>query len=206
MLMHGNISLFVGLKSERLKSERLNTEKHLYPFGVQRIRHMALRRHLVMILEGYCSDITAASHTVVKKLLQKAKDLGMQVIFVNIVPRVLTWRIFQLIESKRGEEKILFCLSFVCTYCLSCYVPPLISDQLNYWSWRKIDGTRKQNKTCGYVFSSPLNNSAVLIFTRWDGSGCIYSLARNFVYDTKLDLLFKLKLKAACYTAQIALM
>lgn len=69
-------------------------EKHLYPFGVQRIRYMLLRRHLVMILKVYCFDITAASYTLVKKLLQKARDLGIEVIFVNIVPRVLTLRIF----------------------------------------------------------------------------------------------------------------
>lgn len=169
MLMHGNISLFVGLKSERLKSERLNTEQHLYPFGVQRTERKLLRRHLAHLF----------SYTLVKKLVQKAGDLGTEVTSVNIVPTILTWRILLLIELRQGEEKALLCLCMYLLSLLLCTTPHLWPAGLLVMQ-KKIDGSRKQNKTCAYVFSWPPKEYTIAIFTRWDGSGC-KSLARNFV-------------------------
>lgn len=50
--------------------------------------HMPVRRHLMMVFKGQCSPhycAIATSYTFV----QKAKGLGAQVIFANIVPTVL---------------------------------------------------------------------------------------------------------------------
>lgn len=105
--MYGSISLFVSLSMRDWRWRKI------FVFLVCRAPTTCCKKASSLP----CYYIIATSYTLVKKLVQTARQ---------------------------GEEKVIFFCLCIC-----------LLSQLNYWSWRKIDGARKQNKTCAYVFSWP---------------------------------------------------
>lgn len=76
------IHYYRTLSLTMLNAEKKLWEKHLSSSGIQRTEHMPVRRHLMMVFKGEHPphySVIATSYTVV----QKAKGLGEQVIFVN---------------------------------------------------------------------------------------------------------------------------